>query len=76
MAVAKVIEIISGSKLSFDDAVKQGLARAAETVNDITSAWVKNQSVVVDNGKVAEYRVEMKVTFMLKAAPRSAAKTK
>ncbi len=76
MAVAKVIEIISGSKLSFDDAVKQGLARAAETVNDITSAWVKNQSVVVDNGKVAEYRVEMKVTFMLKAAPRSAAKKK
>ena len=76
MAVAKVIEIIAGSKLSFDDAVKQGLARAAETVNDITSAWVKNQSVVVDNGKVSEYRVEMKVTFMLKAAPRSAAKKK
>ncbi len=76
MAVAKVIEIIAGSKLSFDDAVKQGLARAAETVSDITSAWVKNQSVVVDNGKVTEYRVEMKVTFMLKAAPRSAAKKK
>jgi len=67
MAVAKVIEIIASSKVSFDDAVKQGVAKAAETVSEITSAWVKEQSVVVDAGKVTEFRVTMKVTFVLKA---------
>jgi dodecin len=76
MAVAKIIEIIAGSKVSFEDAIKQGVARAAETVSDISSAWVKNQSVVVEGGKVVEYRVEMKITFILKAAPRAAAKKK
>lgn len=65
MAVAKIIEIISGSSVSFDDAVKQGLAKAAETVNGITSAWVKDQNVVVDGGRITEYRVVMKLTFML-----------
>ena len=76
MAVAKVIEIIAGSKVSFDDAIKQGIERASDTVNGISSAWVKEQSVVVDGGKVAEYRVVMKVTFMLKAPGKSAAKRK
>lgn len=76
MGVAKVIEIISGSKVSFEDAIEQGIARAAGTVNGITSAWVKEQSVVVDGGKIAEYRVSMKVTFILKAPKKSAAKKK
>jgi dodecin len=66
MSVAKVIEIIAGSKSSFEDAVKQGVARASETVNGITSAWVKDQSVIVERGKVTEYRVTLKVTFVLK----------
>jgi dodecin len=66
MSVAKVIEIIAGSKNSFEDAVKQGVARASETVNGITSAWVKDQSVIVERGKVTEYRVTLKVTFVLK----------
>jgi dodecin len=74
MAVAKVIEIISGSKVSFDDAVKVGVARAAETVSDVSSAWVKDQSVNVVNGKVVEYRVVMKVTFLLKPPAKAAAK--
>jgi dodecin len=65
MAVAKVIEIISGSRLSFDDAVKQGLAKAAETVKGISGAWVKDQNVVCNEGKIVEYRVVMKVTFVL-----------
>jgi dodecin len=65
MSVAKVIEIIAGSKVSFEDAVSQGVARASETLSDISSAWVKDQSVVVTNGKVVEYRVTMKVTFLL-----------
>ena len=75
MAVAKVIEIIAGSKTSFDDAIKQGVARASETMRGVASAWVKEQSVVVDGGKVAEYRVTLKVTFMLKS-PEKASKKK
>ena len=67
MAVAKIIEIISGSKVSFDDAVRQGVARATETLSDISGAWVKDQSVVVSKGKVTEYRVTMKVTFLLES---------
>jgi flavin-binding protein dodecin len=66
MSVAKVIEIISSSKKSFDDAVAQGVAKAADSLHDITGAWVKEQSVKVVNGKVTEYRVNMKVTFVLK----------
>ncbi len=75
MSVAKVIEIISASKVGFDDAVKQGLARATGTVNDVTGAWVKDQSVTVKNGKITEYRVVLKVTFLLNP-PSKAAKKK
>ena len=73
MAVAKVIEIISGSKISFDDAIKQGVAKATDTLSAVTSAWVKDQNVVVENGKITEYRVVLKVTFVL---GRAAAKKK
>lgn len=66
MSVAKVIEIISGSKSSFEDAVKKGVTRASESVDDIQGAWVKDQSVLVEGGKVVEYRVTLKVTFVLK----------
>ena len=76
MAVAKVVEIIAGSKVSFDDAIKQGLARASDTVSGVASAWVKEQSVVVEGGKIAEYRVMMKVTFVVNAPNKSAAKKK
>lgn len=80
MSVAKVIEIISSSKKSFEDAVAQGVAKAADSLHDITGAWVKEQSVKVSNGKVAEYRVNLKVTFVLKetpkAKPKAAAKKK
>ena len=68
MSVAKVIEVISKSKVSFDDAIKQGVARASETVRDVSSAWVKDQSVTLSNGKITEYIVILKVTFVLKAA--------
>lgn len=66
MSVAKVTEIIAGSNKSFDDAVSQGVARASKTLHNISSAWVKDQSVVVEDGKVTEYRVVLKVTFVLK----------
>lgn len=65
MAVARVTEIISGSKKSFEDAVEQGIARASRTLKNIEGAWVQDQKVVVKNGKIVEYRVAMKVTFIL-----------
>ena len=71
MSVAKVIEIIASSRTSFEDAVNKGVARAADTMSDITGAWIKDQHVIVANGKVTEYRVILKVTFVLKAAEGS-----
>ncbi|XOV85543.1 MAG: dodecin family protein [bacterium] len=65
MAVARVTEIIAGSKKSFEHAVEKGVKRASKTLNNVTSAWVKDQQVVVQEGKVAQYRVTMKVTFIL-----------
>jgi hypothetical protein len=66
MSVAKVTEIISSSDKSFDDAVAKGVARADKTLKNVKSAWVKGQKVVVNDGKVSEYRVTMKVSFILK----------
>ena len=76
MSVAKVIEIISTSNISFDDAVKQGVARASDTINEIAGAWVKDQSVSVSNGKITEYKVTMKVTFVVKESAKTKAKAK
>lgn len=65
MSVARVTEISSSSTKSFDDALKQGIARAVKTLKNVEGAWVQDQKVVVKNGKIAEYRVNMKVTFVL-----------
>ncbi|EBA13417.1 MULTISPECIES: dodecin family protein [Rhodobacterales] len=65
MSVAKVTEIISSSSKSFDDAVENGIKRASKTLKGITGAWVADQKVTVKDGKVDEYRVVMKVTFVL-----------
>ena len=65
MSVAKVTEIIASSKEGFDDAVTQGVKRASKTLSGITSAWVQDQQVIVKDGKVKEYRVSLKVTFVL-----------
>ena len=67
MSVARVTEIISSSKKSFDDAVNLGVARAAKTLKNVQGAWIQDQKVVVDaKGKISEYRVSLKVTFVLK----------
>ena len=66
MSVARVTEITASSKKSFDDAVSNGIKRASKTLENIKSAWVQEQSVVVKDDKVTEYRVNMKVTFVLK----------
>ncbi|MCW5676081.1 MAG: dodecin domain-containing protein [Xanthobacteraceae bacterium] len=65
MAVAKVIEITSASKKSFEDAIQVGISRAAKTVKGIESVWIQEQKVIVKNNKIDEYRVNMKVTFVL-----------
>jgi dodecin len=65
MSVARVTEIISSSKKSFEDAIEKGVARAAKTLKNVEGAWVKEQKVIVNNGKIAEYRVDLKVTFIL-----------
>jgi len=65
MAVARVTEIIAASKTSFEDAVKVGIARAAKTLENVEAAWVQDQKVLVKNGKIVEYRVNLKVTFIL-----------
>jgi len=65
MSVAKVTEIISSSKKSFDDAVENGIERASKTLKGISGAWVADQKVTVEDGKIAEYRVVLKVTFVL-----------
>ncbi len=66
MSVARVTEITSSSTKSFDDAVEVGIERANKTLENVKGAWIKEQKVLVENGKVTEYRVTMKVTFVLK----------
>ena len=66
MSVAKVTEIISSSGKGFDDAIKTGISRASKTLSGIKGAWVKDQKVLVEKGKVVEYRVTLRVTFVLK----------
>ncbi|HAJ02849.1 MULTISPECIES: dodecin family protein [unclassified Brevundimonas] len=66
MTVARVTEITSSSTVSFEDAIKKGIARADETLDQVRGAWVQEQKVVVDGGQITEYRVNLKITFVLK----------
>ena len=65
MAVARVTEISSTSPKGFDDAINQGIARATKTLRNVKSAWVKEQRVDIDDGRVIEYQVNLLVTFVL-----------
>jgi flavin-binding protein dodecin len=65
MSVAKITEITSTSKSGFDDAVANGIRRASKTIHGITGAWVADQEVVVKSGKIVEYKVRLKLTFVL-----------
>ena len=65
MSVARVTEIIASSPKSFEDAVRLGVKRASETLDNVQGAWVQDQKVVCEAGKVTEYRVNLKVTFVL-----------
>jgi flavin-binding protein dodecin len=67
MSVARITEIKSSSKISFDDAIKEGLKKTASTLENLKSAWVGDQEVLVDEkGNITEYRVLLKVTFVVK----------
>jgi flavin-binding protein dodecin len=65
MTVAKITEITSTSRKGFDDAIATGLKRAGKTIHGISGAWVADQEVVVSGGKITEYKVRMKLTFVL-----------
>ena len=66
MSVARTTEISASSGKSFEDAIKKGIKRFSETIDRVEGAWVKEQKIVVKDGDVSEYRVTMKVTFVLK----------
>jgi len=66
MSIAKVSEIISSSSKSFEDAIQEGIKRAGKTLENVSGAWIKDQKVKVENGKITEYRVIMRISFVLK----------
>jgi len=66
MSIARTTEITSSSDKSFEDAVRKGIKRYAKTIDNVEGAWIKEQKVVVKNGDISEYRVTMKVSFILK----------
>jgi hypothetical protein len=65
MSVARVTEIIASSPTGFEDAIQVGIARAAKTLDNVKGAWVQDQEVVLNDGSITEYRVHLKVTFIL-----------
>lgn len=65
MSIAKVTEISSSSPVSFHDAIEKGIARASRTLKNITGAWVNEEKVAVSDGKITEWRVIMKISFIL-----------
>lgn len=66
MSVAKVTEISAASKAGFEDAIQVGIDRANKTLDRVEGAWINEMKVVVEDGKISEYRVNMKVSFVLK----------
>jgi len=65
MSIARITEISSTSEKSFEDAVQSAVARATKTLRNVRSAWVKEQQIKIDNGKIVEYQVNLMITFVL-----------
>ena len=65
MSVARVTELSAMSNTSFEDAIQQAISRASQTLRNVTGAWVKEQRVVVENGSISQYQVNLQVTFVL-----------
>lgn len=66
MSVAKVSEITVSSPTSFEDALRLGVERASKTLDNITSAWIQDHEVAISNGKITEYKIRLRITFVLK----------
>lgn len=65
MSIARITEISASSSKSFDDAVKKGISRAHKTLKNVKGAWIEDQKLECDGGKIKKYMVRMKVTFVL-----------
>jgi flavin-binding protein dodecin len=65
MSVAKVVELTAGSPTSFEDAVKNGIEKASETLRNIQGAWVSEEKVEVKDGQITEFRVTLRITFLV-----------
>ena len=65
MTIARITEVISTSTISFDDAIKKGIERAARTLDNVDGAWVQDQKVTVENGSISQFEVTLKITFFL-----------
>ncbi|GIR37455.1 MAG: hypothetical protein CM15mP49_28400 [Actinomycetota bacterium] len=65
MTIARITEVISTSTISFDDAIKKGIERAARTLDNVDGAWVQDQKVTVENGSISQFEVTLKITFVL-----------
>ena len=65
MAIARITELTSSSTKSFDDALQAGINRATQTLKNVSGAWVQNQEVVITDNRISEYRLRLKVTFIL-----------
>jgi hypothetical protein len=71
MSIARITEISSTSGKSFEDAIQSGVARATQTLRNVRSAWVKEQQIRIDNGKIVEYQVNLMITFILDEGDQS-----
>jgi dodecin len=65
MTIAKIIEISSDSSVSFQDAIEAGIKRAEKTVNNVKGAWIAEQKLTIDKGKITSYRVIMRISFVI-----------
>ena len=65
MSIAKVVEVNSSSNTSFEDAIQSGIAKVTETVKNVQGAWINEQKVVIQDNKITEYRVNLKISFLV-----------
>jgi len=72
MSIARITEISSTSEKSFEDAIQSGITRATQTLRNVRSAWVKEQQIRIDGGKIVEYQVNLMITFILDEGDQTA----
>ena len=65
MAIAKVVEVNSSSSKSFEDAIQSGITKVTETIKNVQGAWINEQKVVINDNKITEYRVNLKISFLV-----------